>query len=604
MSSVPRVGALSAPTVAAARRKNREVVISSAPASTPSDTPSRPTQHRLVIAGAGSGKTQHMASLIAETLAATPTANIFAISYTNRARDVLRERVESLKRAESEFERVRFGTIHQFALSLMAVTVGSLPVADEKTCQAWLARQFPARMIDAKLFRAMAACVCASNGLHVRWPEPWHADAWIALRQHLAQSKKTDFTGMLLGGIEAATSLPCPFTHVFVDEFQDTNGLQFEMLRRLAARGISICVVGDAEQSIFGFAGAIPNALHTFETEFKAVRTSLGRNYRSGREIVRVANQLRRDGVCQSAARDAGGLVRMLTFGNRSEAAAAVATHIAAQINEDGEAGRSIGDFAILARTRGELKDFESALKARQIPVIQTGAAPFHEQRRVPLILCLVRCLDSLEKTSIAIGALAALGQREAAAELQQFATAEPELPTSRLLSEFSSNGRIQIDKLVNGIESVRGMSSALAAQIEQLHAHFVVPSLGIFERAGQGRAAGDADIATIVQLAAYTAIAPSDFARMIEQEGAITFAETGGVRLATVHDAKGDEWSCVFVANAGKSSFPHPMSSDAAEECRLLYVACTRAADELVLCVCDGNEPSPFIAQLTSEGL
>ena len=566
----------------------------------PSTTVSIDQSHKLVLAGAGAGKTQRMATLIVEALRSDPNASAYAISYTNRARDVLKERVLSLLNDELAQARIRFGTIHQFAQSLSRPLVGAKQVATMAGCLEFLRRALPRQPVDESTMQQMSSAVYSSDGSLIPWREPWHAEAWTSLLAHLTSKGETTFEGMLIDGLAACSQPELPFSSLFVDEFQDTNRLQYTMLQRLAERGVSLTVVGDAEQSIYGFAGAMPRALESFERHFTPRRETLDFNHRSARAIVALSNRLRADGRNQSASRSLDGSVRVRRHASLRAAAVAVAAEIAERLADEASTCRSSGDFAILARTKAELAAFDSELKARGVPVQARDIQPFHTTRQIPKLIALLYALEQPDDPAKLARALRAIGQTEAAREL--LAAVERAAAGAKIgdapITSLPTQAKAATDTLVCKLDAIRLQGMSAAAQVVELHHQIVLPTLGIFDRAPARLELLQADADAVARFAEYAAVSTGALARMIEAEQAISIADPEGVRLATVHEAKGDEWPCVYLANIGMSSFPHPASVDFAEEQRLFYVACTRAADELTLCHSDGQDLSGFVAQ------
>jgi DNA helicase-2/ATP-dependent DNA helicase PcrA len=278
----------------------------------------------------------------------------------------------------------------------------------------------------------------------------------------------------------------------------------------------------------------------------------------------------------------------------------AVAAEIAERLADEASTCRSSGDFAILARTKAELAAFDSELKARGVPVQARDIQPFHTTRQIPKLIALLYALEQPDDPAKLARALRAIGQTEAAREL--LAAVERAAAGAKIgdapITSLPTQAKAATDALVCKLDAIRLQGMSAAAQVVELHHQIVLPTLGIFDRAPARLELLQADADAVARFAEYAAVSTGALARMIEAEQAISIADPEGVRLATVHEAKGDEWPCVYLANIGMSSFPHPASVDFAEEQRLFYVACTRAADELTLCHSDGQDLSGFVAQ------
>jgi DNA helicase II / ATP-dependent DNA helicase PcrA len=553
--------------------------------------------HKLVLAGAGAGKTQHMACQIVAALGVDSGAQLYAISYTNRARDILKERVHALLESDTDWHRIRFGTIHQFAQALSRPLAEPKKLIPPRSLVESLSVPEPGRAIDPKTLEEMRRAVCASDGNRVDWLDSWHADAWQQLLGELSRRGETTFEGLLLDGINACDKTPVVPSHVFVDEFQDTNGLQFEILKRLAARGTIITVVGDGEQAIYGFAGALKRPLDTFAQQFAPEVEELASNHRSAQRVVALANKIRTDGRHQSASRLVEGKVRLLRQPSLRRIAEAVATEIAEQVGQGEDSIRTCGDFAVLARTRAELSHFETALRARRVPVHGNGAQSFHELRQVPKLLKLLHALDQPDDLAELAGALQHVGNVDAAREVRSALAGIDASRAPLSVAALSFTTRAAVLAMQSQLHAIRESSSSAASQVRALFDQFVVPILGIFDRAPTRLTLLNDDVAALARFAEFAAVSPSALARMVEEDHAIAVIGAEGVRLATIHEAKGDEWQSVYIANIGLTSFPHPAAIDLDEERRLFYVACTRAADELTLCHGDGQQLSRFVS-------
>lgn len=556
-------------------------------------------RHRAIEAGAGAGKTEALASLIVATLEHDKSHRIFAISYTNRARNVLRDRVTKLAERKIHWERVRFGTIHHLAQTLANGGTDPPRILDKASARKVLAhaagRDVPDHEIDS-----MERAVCASDGTRIQWHEPGHAELWERWRSALAERKETTFTGILADGLAAVDSADLPFTHLFVDEFQDTNGLQMELLRRAARRGVTVTAVGDPEQSIFGFAGAVPDAMDVFGRDFQPERERIDGNRRSGRKIVDLANALRVDGKAQIPRRGSNsdvpeGWVCVRRYPTAETAAAMVASEIACRIAPCPWEGQSPEQFAILARTRWELDRFSAELTKRGIAVCREPTR-FATRRKNPLVLALMRAVADPDAVDPVALALEALGETRAAGQLRDVARQSQPLSVSATIGLLENGNAVRVEGVLAKLRAIPGPDVTPGDRFASLFEVIVRPTLGFFETSAERIREIREDIDAIALLDQTRRVDWKTLADSIENEDPIAVAADRGVRLATVHESKGEEWRFVVVADVGARSFPHPRTDNPAEERRLLYVACTRAADELQLVHHGSGEISPFL--------
>jgi superfamily I DNA/RNA helicase len=562
--------------------------------------------HGVVLAGAGAGKTEYMARAISDRLNSGRSNGIFAISYTNRARNVLRDRTIPLLEPTVPDRAARFGTIHQFARSL--------------TGQQHRRRLLPStrrlRVIEAAAPEARASddasdlltrAINASDGTTIHWPHSWCAAAWEAVKHACEETKTTTFELMLLEGMDGIEHADLWFDEVFVDEFQDTNGLQYEMLRRLARRGVRLTVVGDAEQSIYSFAGAIPDALASFEREFVAERRFLPTNYRSARRIIDFANLLRTDDLQQQPHRVEEGVVRMMTSASPSTIASAIAEEIKQRCPVDIdptaetpalESIASYDDFAILGRTKADLKAVEHALKLVGIPVSRASELKLIERPKVRELLQILLLCEQPDEPYVVADALGALGEREAARAIQTNARARRGASARELLATGDAQIDDRASRALDSVAAIAIESSALQGRITPIFERLLRPRLTVVEGSDRILSGIRKDVDALWLLAATTALDAPALIELVERDDGVGITGRAGVRLATVHDAKGDEWRTVFVANAGARAFPLPFATNHAEERRIMYVALTRARDELVLCVPGADGPCVWLGE------
>jgi DNA helicase-2/ATP-dependent DNA helicase PcrA len=540
-----------------------------------------PAQPLCVLAGAGSGKTRVLTRRIAWRVAtgSATAAHVLALTFTRKAAAELRTRLGSLGLPEP----VRAGTFHSVALGelkrlaserrvappvvlpskaglLAHVTTGWSQVPGSARGRGTRRSGgnggrlgeplFPLAELAQEIEWAKARCLrpvdyeraAAIAARTTPWPPALVSEAWEAYELEKARRRVLDFEDLLVrcateldSDAEFAASARWRLRHFFVDEYQDVNEAQLRLLRAwLGDRG-DLCVVGDPDQAIYGWNGSDPGAISRFASDFPGAElVHLRTNYRSTREVLTVAGAV----LGHSEPAPAGGPVAEGPPPTVTEFATDLdeADGVAASIRLAKKPGRRWSQIAVLARTNAQLVKFEQALSRRDIPWRTTGSDSFLTRAHVD-------------------EALGVAAKVRTAAELASLAT---DLRNSAV--------RLSDDE---GAESA-GVS-------------------------GDGTRAADGELADLSELASLideyvsedVTATGSGFRSWVEasvraEEAAVA---TDSVTLTTFHRAKGLEWPVVFLTGLEHGLVPiaYATEPDAlAEERRLLYVACTRAGEEL----------------------
>ncbi|MGH3930907.1 MAG: DNA helicase PcrA [Pseudonocardiaceae bacterium] len=608
----------------------------------------------LIVAGAGSGKTRVLAHRIAYLLAerGVQPGQVLAITFTNKAAAEMAQRVAALvgRRAAAMW----VSTFHSMCVRILrreAKQVGltsSFSIYDADDTRRLVAlvardldldpRRYPARTLATQLSNLkndlidpVAAAVAAADDLQRRV-----AEVYAGYQRRLASTNALDFDDLILRTVELLAGFPDVaehyrrrFRHVLVDEYQDTNHAQYVLVRELVAPvegqpPAELCVVGDADQSIYAFRGATIRNIEEFERDYPAARTILlEQNYRSTQTILSAANAViarnpgRRDKRLWSAAGDGEPIVGYVAD-NEHDEAAFVAAEID-QLVDDGAA--RFGDVAVFYRTNNSSRVFEEVFIRLGLPYKVVGGVRFYERREVRDALAYLRVLDNPEDTvslrRILNPPRRGIGDRaqdvvseHAERERISFAAALRAAAAGQEIPLLSPRSRNAITAFMVLMDELREKLTAGAEVAEILEA--VLERTGYRELLDASEDPQDAsrldnltELVTVAREFAETppmvpvqdgGVEPGSLAAFLERVSLVADADqipdddgsTGVVTLMTLHTAKGLEFPVVFLTGWEDGQFPHLRAlgdpAELAEERRLAYVGMTRARQRLYL--------------------
>ena len=592
--------------------------------------------HYLVLAGAGSGKTRVLTHRIAwlHEVFGVPMHGILAVTFTNKAAGEMRARIGA--QLGGEPRGMWIGTFHGIAHRLLrlhwqeAKLPESFQVLDSDDQQRLVKRVVQALEIDDSRFppRQIAWWINAQKdeGRRPQHIQPAANDEWsdVMLRvyaEYQARCERAglvDFAELLLRAHELLRDTPALLAHyrhrfgqLLVDEFQDTNAIQYGFVRLLAGETGQVFVVGDDDQAIYGWRGAKVENVQRFLRDFPgAVTLKLEQNYRSSANILNAANAViahNDDRLGKQLWTDAGEgePIDLYAAYNEVDEARYAIERIAQWVRDGG----SYGEATILYRSNAQSRAFEEALLAAQIPYRVYGGMRFFERAEIKDALAYLRLVANRDDDAAFERAVntptRGIGERTLD-EVRRCARehgvslwrAVQRVCTETVLAARARNALATFETLIDAL-AAETAEMPLQEKIDHvlarsgLRVHYENESRGSLDSrtdnldelvsvASRFRRGDDEEAAALTELVAFLSYAALEAGEGQAQAGA------DGVQLMTLHSAKGLEFPLVFLVGLEEGLFPNMRSAEEpgrmAEERRLAYVGITRARQQLVL--------------------
>ncbi len=546
-----------------------------------------------VTAGPGTGKTGTLIARIEHLIRdrGVDPGHITAITFTNQAAEELRSRLEST--LGSKGRGVHAQTFHALCLQLLP----------KKTL---LGRESCLRLIlslpgvDAQSAPAYLETISrAKNGLCTLAPQ--EQAVFGAYQARLKDLGARDLDDLLLEALQEELAGDARFTHLCVDEYQDINALQRKLVLHFAKGAQSLFVIGDRDQSIYGFRGASAACFDELKAALPALRSvRLDRNYRSTPQILGAALRLieQNGGETRSlaAAVPDGPAVRLIELEDEAAQARFLSEEIAEQTGgldmhsaqgKYREKARAFSDIAVLCRTNRELLYIEEALRRADIPCFVAAREDYLLDETVQGLLGFFAALldgDDLAAWTDCLRGLYGLGEEAARALAARLPEALEKAQTQLLPGE---TGPLLADREY----FLPRLSKRPRELVEELCARHGLKSRAVDKLLGAAALHGDME-----QLLSALHLGEEGDLRRLSAPG----NSSGAVRLMTLHASKGLEFAVVLLAGLCKGTMPlerKDAPADEQEERRLLFVGMTRAREELILCA--PEEESPFLKPL-----
>ena len=589
----------------------------------------------LIMAGAGSGKTKVLTCKIANLLAkGVAPWSILAITFTNKAATEMRDRVDRM--IGEGAKDVWLSTFHSFCAKFLRREIEAtglykrnFVIYDASDSQVVIKECLKEMNLDPKQYAPSAVQNAISNAKNqLMGPKAMERDADSFFQQKVAEIYKLyakklrtnnalDFDDLLMISVllleeheEVREKYQNRFKYILVDEYQDTNGAQYQLTKILAAKHHNLCVVGDADQSIYGWRGADIRNIMDFEQDYPEARTiKLEQNYRSTKNILAAANAVIEHNINRKkkelwTENTTGEKITVYEAGDERDEAQFIATTV---MKQKTIFNASYGDIAILYRTNAQSRVVEETFMRSGIPYTMVGGLKFYDRKEIKDILAYLRViynpLDTVSLMRIINVPKRGLG----AASL------------GKIAAYADANGLTVFDVISNPdtLDAIPGITARTKKPLE-LFATFIFKYMGyqanmhiddliekVLEESGYLRELKEENKpeneSRIENLKEFIGVA-RDFEKSEENPTLENFLATlslvsdidnaeledDRVTLMTLHAAKGLEFPTVFMIGMEEGLFPHSRTlmdeNEIEEERRTCYVGITRAERKLYL--------------------
>lgn len=613
----------------------------------------------LILAGAGSGKTRVLTHRIAYLIEEhqVPPYHILALTFTNKAANEMRERVNNI--IEYGAGSIWVSTFHSTCVRILRRFIDHLGYDnaftiydsdDQKSLMKDICKQLN---IDTKKYKERTFLNAISSAKdELKTPEQYADEVakeynkkifgrvYKEYQKRLKQNNALDFDDLIMLTVqlfqqnaEILNHYQERFPFILVDEYQDTNTAQFTLLSLLASRYQNLCVVGDDDQSIYRFRGANIHNILNFEKIFPATKViRLEQNYRSTKNILAAAsgvikhNSMRKEKTLWTTA-EAGAPISYGRYDNEYEEAQGIAADIHRQVKD----GMSYSDFAILYRTNAQSRVFEEKLIYEGIPYRIIGAVNFYARKEIKDILCYLKTINN-SADDIAIKRIINIPRRgigqTTIGRISDYAFSQemPFYEALRRVDEIPGCNRAsaKIHSFVSLIEHFRMKLRGEMYSLEDMTQELLDVTGYVRELEAEDTDEANGRIENIESLMNKIVQYEEDnnggtLNDLLEDIALVADIDTVSddaeqVLLMTLHSAKGLEFPNVYICGMEETIFPGASAvfgddpSELEEERRLCYVGITRAMKKLTLTSANQrmrngemnfNRPSRFINEI-----
>ncbi|HEY0222565.1 MAG TPA: DNA helicase PcrA [Lactovum miscens] len=624
----------------------------------------------LIMAGAGSGKTRvlthRIAYLINEKM--VNPWNILAITFTNKAAREMRERTIHLNPAAQDSMIATFHSMCVRILRRDADQIGYsrnftiLDTSDQRTVVKRILKEFDLdpKKLDPKTI--LGAISNAKNELidevaYEKSAQPSNpmtmliARCYKSYQKELRKSEAMDFDDLIMQTLRLFHEVPetlayyqGKWQYIHVDEYQDTNRAQYELVKLIGERFGNVCVVGDADQSIYGWRGADMQNILDFEKDYPSAKVVLlEENYRSTKTILAAANQVIKNNVNRRdknlwTSNDSGPLITYHRASDGVEEAVFVAKQISDNVRSE---GKKYADHAVLYRTNSQSRTIEEALLKSNIPYKMVGGTKFYSRKEIRDLIAYLNILansnDDISferivnepKRGVGPGTLEKL-RNFSVNQGKSMSSSLLDLPLSSIVGKAAGSLYdlgLQLDILRNSLdkmtiteilEEIIAKTNYVGFLLQQntIEAQTRIENIDEFKSVTQDFDKKNESTENLVNETGSERLSRflNDLSLIMDTDSVDDESEQG-VTLMTLHSAKGLEFPIVFIVGMEEGIFPlsrvNEDHDELEEERRLAYVGITRAEKRLYLTNANSrvlygklsyNRPSRFISEIEEE--
>ena len=614
----------------------------------------------LIMAGAGSGKTRVLTHRIAYLLDEKDVSpyNILAITFTNKAAKEMNARVEHLVGEEAQV--IWMSTFHSMCVRILrrdADRIGierNFTIIDPTDQKSVIKDVLKSENIDSKRFEPRMFIGAISNLKNeLKTPEDAQKEAndfhsqmvatvYKGYQRQLSRNEALDFDDLIMTTINLFERVPetleyyqNKFQYIHVDEYQDTNKAQYTLVKLLANKFKNLCVVGDSDQSIYGWRGADIQNILSFEEDYPEAKTIfLEQNYRSTKNILNAANEV----IKHNSERKPKGLWTANSGGDKIQYYEAMterdeAEYVVKEIMKHQRSGKKYSEMAILYRTNAQSRVLEETFMKSNIPYTMVGGQKFYDRKEIKDLLSYLRVIAN-SNDDISLQRIINVPKRgigpSSVEKIQTYAL-QNNISMFDALAEVDFIGLSK--KVTQECISFYEMIQNLIKEQEFLEISEIVDA--VLQKSGYrdmlDREQSIESRSRLENLDEFMSV-PKDYEENtpLEEQSLINFltdlslvadideADTqNGVTLMTMHSAKGLEFPIVFIMGMEESLFPHIRAikseddHEMEEERRICYVAITRAEELLYITNAttrmlfgrsQSNMPSRFLKEIPED--
>ena len=614
----------------------------------------------LIMAGAGSGKTRVLTHRIAYLLDEKDVSpyNILAITFTNKAAKEMKARVEHLVGEEAQV--IWMSTFHSMCVRILrrdADRIGierNFTIIDPTDQKSVIKDVLKSENIDSKRFEPRMFIGAISNLKNeLKTPEDAQKEAndfhsqmvatvYKGYQRQLSRNEALDFDDLIMTTINLFERVPetleyyqNKFQYIHVDEYQDTNKAQYTLVKLLANKFKNLCVVGDSDQSIYGWRGADIQNILSFEEDYPEAKTIfLEQNYRSTKNILNAANEV----IKHNSERKPKGLWTANSGGDKIQYYEAMterdeAEYVVKEIMKHQRSGKKYSEMAILYRTNAQSRVLEETFMKSNIPYTMVGCQKFYDRKEIKDLLSYLRVIAN-SNDDISLQRIINVPKRgigpSSVEKIQTYAL-QNNISMFDALAEVDFIGLSK--KVTQECISFYEMIQNLIKEQEFLEISEIVDE--VLQKSGYrdmlDREQSIESRSRLENLDEFMSV-PKDYEENtpLEEQSLINFltdlslvadideADTqNGVTLMTMHSAKGLEFPIVFIMGMEESLFPHIRAikseddHEMEEERRICYVAITRAEELLYITNAttrmlfgrsQSNMPSRFLKEIPED--